>query len=131
MAITKGVKRALAYCHVAGALPKGIHITTWSKAFDLVDRIGDRYTLKPEALAAIEDEPFFIAHRLLTARGFTPILYERRTSHYLRYRGPELAQALSFRSGGLHIQPHRVEPPYTEGREHLTAEEVKAAVASL
>ena len=116
---TKAVRRALAYCAAVGDLPTHLHMQTWLSARKyLVD--SDYQTTRRfhnvsiEGLAVIANEPLYMAHRYLVARGFTVRRSHRRgPSHYIPYHALDMSEALAHRQGGVSIRPHREKPPYT------------------
>lgn len=83
--ISESVKTALAYAHICGCLPKGIHMSTWSKAFDMIEGTFQYYRVKEEFLPLIEEHPFVVGHEWMLCNGFTLIPYQYHSSRTIEY----------------------------------------------
>lgn len=106
------VKTALAFTHITGRIPIGIHLTTWNVVYQMIEDLpryvkidGMTVTLhdkrvKDEYLKDIEDHPFLIGHKLMTERGFKLRAYRQsKTSRNIVYYGPDDSEGYITREG--------------------------------
>lgn len=73
--MTKAARNALAYLHVYGSMPSGIHHPTWIEVYKLtitVDymKTGRLYNVKPEYVAECEAHPMVATVRRLESEGW-------------------------------------------------------------
>lgn len=107
--MTPAIRRALAYVHATGDLPKHIRMATWSAVYGLTETVhSPRYGRKvvDSALAEVALDPLALAHAYVTDLGFTvePRKRGRETTHYVAYRHPDhSAEALACRDGSVSI----------------------------
>lgn len=108
--MTPATRTALAYLHVTGNLPKGLHSSTYCAASRLSTRpsiddgLAYRKIVKAEAAAEVMTHPLVKGHLRLLELGFEPEPYQRRTSHYVVYRHPtESCEAGVSRGGSIWI----------------------------
>lgn len=129
--MSPAVRRALAYCLATGSLPKGIHLGTWSRCFDMIEGDTLAQRPKPEHVAEVLKDGQARAHLYLVALGFQVERGRRRTGHYVSYTNPhDGREALAYRGGGGSITVVRDSVPYRQS-SHFTDSDVGEALARL
>lgn len=138
--MSPSLRRALAYAHITGRLPRHLHARTYCDAMDRLEGETLKRTCKPEVFEEVRTDPLFRAHEFMIARGFK---VEHRqggslrgnTSHYVSYRLDgdfpppiDCYEGGASRDGSAWIVPVRTERPYRV-TESFSREEVCAALA--
>jgi hypothetical protein len=81
------VRTALAYAHVTGRIPKGIHIATWSAVNEAGEdgRSPIEFRAKEEFVSEIKDHPFLIGDAVMREKGLKPKAFQKSTTHSIVY----------------------------------------------
>lgn len=123
--MSPAVRRALAYAHVTGRLPSGLHVMTRMLAGNHLDFVPyqyagmtlHRYQVKPEDLPLVARDPLYVACEWFRSHGF--VLDAGRlckTSHYLPYVHPRYqVEGIAYRGGGGGVTLLHDSVPYRTG----------------
>lgn len=107
MKLSTAIKNVLAYIHVTGRFPAGIHLSTLAKVHHtMIDGEPGRNTVKPEYFEYIKNHTFIRGRDyLVNERGFESkpkfhSIYERNTSREICFLHIDGGEGYIHRAGG-------------------------------